>query len=113
MSTGDRILAQRVVAELQARGLAPLLRRVCAARGVTEAELCSRCRTRSVAIARQELWWRIRAQPDRDYSYSEIARMFERDPTTVISGAAAHQRRARDCIGSTFAASVGIDDLPF
>ena len=93
MITDEHNLAQCVVAQLEARGLSQLLHQVCAARGVTEFELCSRRRTRSVAHARQELWWRIRAQPGRCYSFFEIAGWFHRDHSTILHGVAAFQRR--------------------
>jgi chromosomal replication initiation ATPase DnaA len=93
MSADDGTSAERVIAELNARGLAPLLRQVCAARGVTELELCGRRRTRSVALARHELWWRIRTQPERCYSFPEIAGWFRRDHSTIFHGVAAFERR--------------------
>jgi chromosomal replication initiation ATPase DnaA len=88
--------ADAVVRVLATRGLVALLDYVCGCRGVTREELCGRARNQSVSRARQELWWRIRNLPDRDYSYSEIARMFGRNPSTVLHGAIVHERRARD-----------------
>jgi chromosomal replication initiation ATPase DnaA len=85
--------AADVIDALAARGLLELLERVCARRGVTPLELCGHGRTRSVAAARQELWWLIRRHPERSYSFFEIARLFGRDHTTVLHGVAAHQRR--------------------
>ena len=84
--------AAAVISELRHRGLFELLVSVCEQRGVMLEELCGPGRARSVALARHELWWRIRALPDRHYSYPEIARMFGRDSTTVVHGVAAHQR---------------------
>jgi len=83
----------RVLAELDARGLLPLLQEVAAARGVTLLEICGRSRTRAVARARHELWWRIRRDPARFYSDCEIARFFARDHFTVNQGIRAHERR--------------------
>ena len=88
-NTEDR----RVLAELDARGLSPLLREVAAARGVTPLELCGRWRTRAVARARHELWWRIRRHPARHYSDCEIARLFARDHSTVNQGIRSHAHR--------------------
>lgn len=82
-----------VFTALTVRGLLDLADRVCAARGVTRHELCGRARTRAVAAARQELWWLIRNHPQRCYSFPEIASIVGRDPTTVLYGVAAHQRR--------------------
>lgn len=84
--------AEAVIGELRRRGLFALLDSVCQQRGVMLEEVCGPGRARSVARARHELWWRIRALPDRHYSYPEIARMFGRDSTTVLHGVAAHQR---------------------
>jgi chromosomal replication initiation ATPase DnaA len=86
---------QAVVHALGARGLLELLDDICRGRGVVREELCGRRRSRSVARARQELWWQIKNLPDRNYSYCEIARMFGRDHTTVVHGVLAYRRRVR------------------
>lgn len=85
--------AESVMGELRRRGLFELLESVCRQRGVMPEELYGGCRAQSVARARHELWWRIRALPDRDYSYPEIARMFGCDSSTVLHGVRAFQRR--------------------
>jgi chromosomal replication initiation ATPase DnaA len=82
-----------VVERLEVRDLLELAREVCARRGVLLRDLCGDARSRSVSRARQELWWRIRHHPERHYSYSEIARLFDRDHTTVLAGIEAHRRR--------------------
>jgi chromosomal replication initiation ATPase DnaA len=82
-----------VVDRLEVRDLLELAREVCARRGVLLRELCGDARCRSVSQARQELWWRIRPHPERRYSYPEIARLFDRDHTTVLAGIEAHRRR--------------------
>ena len=82
-----------VLAALGVRGLLELLDDVCARRGVTREELCGRRQTQAVAAARHELWWLIRHHPHRGYSWSEIARIVHRDPTSILHGVAAHQRR--------------------
>lgn len=82
-----------VIDALSAHGLLDLVDQICARRGVTRLELCGNRRTRSVAAARQELWWLIRRNPERSYSYQEIARWFGRDHTTVLHGVGAHERR--------------------
>ncbi len=71
----------------------PLLDEVCGRRGVMNYELCGRSRSRSVARARHELWWRIRNHPDLCFSYLEIARLFGCDHSTVCHGIHAHERR--------------------
>jgi chromosomal replication initiation ATPase DnaA len=96
--TGRQLGAETIISALERRGLVELLDSVCRARGVTREELCGRGRSLSVSRARQELWWRIRHLPDRDYSYSEIAHLFGRDPTTVLHGAGAHARRVANSI---------------
>jgi chromosomal replication initiation ATPase DnaA len=60
--------------------------------GVTEVEISSRLRTRAVVRARHELWWRIRADPERYFSYPEIARLFACDHSSVRHGIQAHER---------------------
>jgi chromosomal replication initiation ATPase DnaA len=85
--------APSVLAALRAHNLLPLLEHICEQRGVVIGDVCGRARTRSVARARQELWWSIRHHPQRSYSLLEIARLFRRDHTTVSHGVAAHARR--------------------
>lgn len=80
---------------LAAHGLLGLLDEVCARRGVTREEVCSRQRTRAVTAARHELWHLIRQLPERHYSFPEIARLFRRDPSSVLHGVAAHRQRVR------------------
>ena len=77
---------------LRRRGLFAIVETVCERRGVTPDELCGRARSQSVARARHELWWTIRALPDRHYSCPELGRIFGRNPTTILHGVAAHQR---------------------
>ena len=84
---------QTTLHSLAARALLDIVDDLTSRRGVTRDELLGRSRTRAVAAARQELWWLIRHHPGRCYSYAEIAAIFGRDPSTVIHGIAAHQRR--------------------
>jgi hypothetical protein len=42
--------------------LLALVHEVAAERFVTVAEVCSRCRTKAVALARHECWWHMREQ---------------------------------------------------
>ena len=85
--------AQRVIANLKIRGLLDLVNQVCVRRGVTIEELCGRGRPRSVARARHELWYLMIEHPERYYSHSEVGRLFERDPTSIMSGVRGHRRR--------------------
>jgi len=94
-SDPDQALAEGVLAELTSRGFLPLIEQICAARGVTPSELCGRTRTRAVACARHELWWRIRSLPGHDHSVPEIATWFRRDHTTVFHGITAFEKRRR------------------
>jgi chromosomal replication initiation ATPase DnaA len=88
----DGQLAISVFRALRARNLLPLLHEICRLRGVMNYELCGRSRTKGVARARHELWWRIRNHPDLCFSYLEIARLFGCDHSTVSHGVRAHQR---------------------
>lgn len=88
-------LALAVLARLRAHHLIALIQDVCDRRGVPLLELCGRGRGQNLARARQELWSQIRNHPDRCYSYAEIARLFQRDHTTVRHGVLVHQRRSR------------------
>lgn len=51
-------------------------------------------RTKTIAAARHELWWRLRTDPELELSYDEIGRLFDRNHTSVLHGVRAHQRRA-------------------
>lgn len=63
-------------------------------------QLCSRARSQSISAARQELWWLIRHHPERRYSSLEIARIVDRDPSTVLYGITAHARQNSPCVVS-------------
>jgi chromosomal replication initiation ATPase DnaA len=82
-----------VVHRLGARDLLGLVEDVCRHRGVTVVELCGRTRTRAVARARQEVWWKLRHDPERHFSLQEIGALFARDHTTVRHGVEAHRLR--------------------
>ena len=81
--------------ELDARGLLDLVDDLCRRRGVLRRELLGRHRTRGVVRARHELWWLLRHDPERTYSLPELARLFDRDHTTILAGVAAHASRQR------------------
>lgn len=85
--------AARIIEGLRVRDLLELVEDVCKARGVILHDLCGRIRSRSVARARQEVWWRVRRHPERYYSVLEIARLFDRDHATVQAGIDAHEQR--------------------
>lgn len=90
---GAAPIAIAVCSDLHARNLTALLHEVCEHRGVLPHEVCGHSRTLGVCRARHELWWRIRNDSARHYSYAEIARLFRRDHTTVLHGVQAHRRR--------------------
>ena len=85
-----------VLDSLTLRDLTELLDEVCRRRAVTRHEVCSRSRTKAVASARHELWWRLRNHPEASFSFKEIGRIFRRDHATVIHGVRAHLRRLAD-----------------
>lgn len=80
MNTGN----PAVLAALTERGLVGLLDEVCRAHHVTRDEITGRSRSRSVAFARQDLWWRLREA--YGFSYGELGRIFARNHTTVLHG---------------------------
>ncbi len=86
-------MTSTVLEALIARDLLELLDAVCRARGVTREELCGRTRTKNIALARRELWWRLRRHPGM--SYDEIGRLFERNRTTIMGGIALVPSRER------------------
>jgi chromosomal replication initiation ATPase DnaA len=84
-----------VLGELASHSLLELVHAVSRRRGVALAELCGRSRTKNVAAARQELFWRIRHHPERCYSLAEIGRLFGRDHSSVHAALATYRRRLR------------------
>jgi chromosomal replication initiation ATPase DnaA len=87
------MISSDVADQLRVRDLLPLVDEVCKRRGVTLNEVCGRARSQAISRARQEVWWRIRHHPEREYSYPEIAQLFARDHTTIMAGISAHERR--------------------
>lgn len=79
-----------ILEALTDRDLLSLLDSVCRTRGVTREEVCGRRRTKNVSFARQELWWHLRRHPGM--SYDEIARLFGRNRTTIMSGVRSYLR---------------------
>lgn len=84
-----------IIAELARRDLLGLVDEVCRLRHVTRDELCGRGRTKAVASARREVWWRLRHHPDLSFSYPELGRLFARDHATIIAGVRVHDRTRR------------------
>ena len=82
-----------VLEALNLRDLIELLDEVCRRRAVTPHEVCGLARSKAVASARHELWWRLRHHPEASFSFQEIGRIFRRHHTTVIHGVRAHCRR--------------------
>jgi len=78
---------------LDVRDLLGLVDDVCRRRAVTRQEICGRTRTKAIASARHELWWRLRHDPETCFSYQEIGRLFARHHVTILHGVRAHQRR--------------------
>lgn len=81
-----------VLDALRARDLLGLVDDVCRARRVTREEVCSRARTKAIALARHELWWRLRNHAELHFSYEELGRLFARHHSTVLHGIRAHER---------------------
>jgi chromosomal replication initiation ATPase DnaA len=87
------VTPSEIIEALDARGLIDHLDVVCRTKKVTREEVCSRVRTKTIAAARHELWWRLRTAPELELSYDEIGRLFDRNHTSVLHGVRAHQRR--------------------
>lgn len=86
---------------LSLRDLTELLDEICHHRAVTRDEVCGRIRTKAVARARHELWWRLRHHPEVCFSFEEIGRIFRRHHATVTHGVRAHQRRLAHRLSAT------------
>jgi hypothetical protein len=86
--------ARSVVAELEARGLLPIVQGICRARDVALEVLCGNTvRSHRVTHARHEVWWTVRKHPERQYACGEIGRIFARHPSAIEAGILAHGRR--------------------
>ncbi len=85
---------ETIARELSARTLLPLVLSVCERRGVLLDEVCGRGRSQAVVAARQEVWYLLRNDPARSFSFSELGRIFDRDHTTIRAGVLAHTRSA-------------------
>jgi hypothetical protein len=88
----DRSVCVVAHAAIRFRARKPTFR-VDARRHLSASPLIRGRRARYVALARHELWWRIRCQPGRCYSFLEIAGWFRRDHSAIFHGVAAHERR--------------------
>ena len=86
-------MALRVLAELNARDLLPVVRDVCRRHGVTVEEVCGTLRTRSIVRARREAWWHLRHHPERHYSVGDVSRIFGRPASTIDEGIRDHACR--------------------
>ena len=82
MTTGNESTIA-VLHALKERGLLFLLDEICRQHHVSREEITGRNRTRSVSLARHDLWQRLR---ELGFSYVEIGRLFERNHTTVLHG---------------------------
>jgi chromosomal replication initiation ATPase DnaA len=93
MAISSTSLSLRVLAELNARDLLPIVREVCRVHGVTLDEVCGNLRSRSVSPARHEAWWRVRNHPERHYSMKDLGRIFVRSSNTIQQGIHRHALR--------------------
>jgi chromosomal replication initiation ATPase DnaA len=89
----DDVAAQLVFGALSERDLTDLLDDICERRRVTRLDVCGLLRTRAVAHARHELWWRLRNHPELTFSLEEIGRIFRRHHVTILQGVRAHAAR--------------------
>ena len=85
-----------IVDTLRARHLLHVLDTICEARGVTRDDVCSRRRTRPIALARHELWWHLHTIAPSRLGAKEIGRIFDRNRTSVLRGLHAYRRARRD-----------------
>jgi hypothetical protein len=100
MATSRTISALRIIAELTARDLLPVVREVCRLHGVTLEEVCGTLNSWSIARARHEAWWRVRHHPERHYSICDVGRIFGRSAATIQYGIRVHARRRATAAGT-------------
>ena len=92
----EHALSERI----KARGLLNLLRDVSGEFHVPMFEVLGRTRRPTPTKARHEVWRRLR--DDHEFSFNEIAALFDRDHTTVMSGIRnARARRATQANGES------------
>src|SRR4051812_12663910 len=68
---------------------------VCQRSGVTREQLLGKRGQRRVSWARHDLWWHIRHHPSLNLTFQDIARLFERDRSTVVRGVRAYRQWRR------------------
>lgn len=73
-------------------GLKEMLDEVCAIHRVTPEQVCGRRRPKDIALARHELYWRLRNTP---MTFDSIGRIFDRKHSTIVRGVNAFRRSAR------------------
>ena len=73
-----------VIERLRERGLAELVRDVCAAHHVTIGQVCSRSRTAAIVAGRHAVWATIQAHCG--YSSTDVGQLFGVDHSTVLHG---------------------------
>lgn len=75
---------ERILKELRRRGLDEIVERHALTRNVTVMEVVGRRRYKNIAAARHGVWRELRLA--KRLSFPEIARLFDVDHTTVMSG---------------------------
>ena len=104
---------ETILEALRERDLLDLLDSVCRPNGVTREEVCGRRRTRRIARARRELWLRLRRE--LRMSYGEIAELFGRNHSTVLTGVRSLERGQVDSdeeVAAPEPAESGLSSLP-
>lgn len=82
--------AAQVLEDLEVRGWLEPARAAARAHGVRVEDLVGRARSRSVAVARGQLWTELH---DAGASYPELGAVFGRDHTSVLAGVRRHKVR--------------------
>jgi chromosomal replication initiation ATPase DnaA len=83
----------KIVANLEAAGVASLARAIARKRGMTLGDMWARRRLRFQAHARQEFWAVLRGTDPEAWSYPRIGALSGHDHTTVMSGEREHVMR--------------------
>jgi chromosomal replication initiation ATPase DnaA len=94
----------RIIEDLDTRDALDLARRIAKEHGVTLEELLGRGHRASAARARHELWGRL--YEEAIPTFSALARVFERDHSTIRAGVRRYAARHVASAGSSSAAPV-------
>ncbi len=84
---------EEIEAILSQTALLEVTEDICRKHGVMLHQVLRRDRHKSIAGARQAIWFAMYNHPDRNYSYPDIGNVWGYDHVTILNGCRAHRKR--------------------